>query len=61
MASTLPSKVLFAIFAGVTSGVPDSTLATFINGLHIAFWAMAALNLVGAIVAALPLNESEIA
>lgn len=61
VASTLPSKVLFAIFAGVTSGVPDSTLATFITGLHIAFWAMAALNLAGTIVAALPLQEGEAA
>ncbi len=57
VASTLPAKVLFSIFAGVTSGLPSAALQTFINGLHLAFGAMALLSLLSAVVAALPLGE----
>jgi EmrB/QacA subfamily drug resistance transporter len=55
--SAVPTKLLFAIFAGVTTGLPESSLQTFVNGLHVAFWMMAGLSLISAIIAALPLNE----
>lgn len=61
VASTLPSAVLFSIFAGVTTGVPDSTLVSFINGLHTAFWLMAGLNVIGAIFTLVPHEEGEMA
>ncbi len=55
--SAVPTKLLFAIFAGVTTGLPQSSLQTFVNGLHLAFWIMAGLSLISAVIAALPLNE----
>lgn len=58
VASTLPKSVMFQIFAGVTTGVPDSVLASFINGLHISFWLMAAISVLAAIVSALRGKES---
>jgi MFS family permease len=53
VASTLPKSVMFKIFAGVTSGVPDSVLTSFINGLHVSFWLMAAISVLAAIASAL--------
>lgn len=53
VASTLPQKVMFAIFAGVTTGVPDHVLSAFMNGLHISFWLMAAISLLAAVISAL--------
>lgn len=53
VASTLPKSVMFKIFAGVTSGVPDSVLTSFINGLHASFWLMAAISVLAAIASAL--------
>ena len=55
--SVIPSKLLFAIFAGVTTGIPNSALQTFVTGLHTAFWVMAGLSLISAVIAALPLQE----
>ncbi len=53
VASTIPSKVMFQIFAGVTAGVPASALQPFINGLHISFALMAVISLLGALASAL--------
>ncbi len=53
VASTLPQKVMFQIFAGVTAGIPAATLQPFINGMHISFWFMAAISLLGALASAL--------
>ena len=53
VASTLPQKVMFQIFAGVTAGVPAGVLTAFMNGLHASFWLMAAISVLGAIVSAL--------
>jgi len=59
VASTIDKKVLFSIFAGVTSGIPSAALATFFTGLHIAFWALAALSAISVVIALLPIEESE--
>nr|MBA3825349.1 MFS transporter [Ktedonobacterales bacterium] len=59
--SAIPATALFAIFAGVTSGIPTGTLQTFINGLHFAFWVMAGLSLISTVIAALPTREHELA
>ncbi len=53
VASTLPPAVMFQIFAGVTTGVPDHVLAAFMNGLHISFWLMAGISLLAAVASAL--------
>jgi hypothetical protein len=57
--SAIPASALFAIFAGVTTGIPTGTLQTFINGLHLAFWVMAGLSLISTVIAALPTREHE--
>ena len=53
VASTLPQSVMFQIFAGVTAGVPAGVLTAFMNGLHVSFWLMAAISVLGAVVSAL--------
>lgn len=53
VASTLPAKVMFAIFAGVAAGVPSSALTAFMTGLHISFWLMAAISVLAAVISAL--------
>jgi EmrB/QacA subfamily drug resistance transporter len=53
VASTLPASVMFQIFAGVTAGVPASALTSFMNGLHISFWLMAAISLLAAVASAM--------
>ncbi|HLJ80755.1 MAG TPA: hypothetical protein VKT52_04645, partial [Ktedonobacterales bacterium] len=53
VASTLPKSVMFQIFAGVTAGVPDSVLSSFMNGLHVSFWVMAGISVLAAIASAL--------
>ena len=53
VASTLPPKVMFAIFAGVAAGVPASALTAFMNGMHLSFWLMAAISVLAAVISAL--------
>jgi hypothetical protein len=53
VAGTLPKTVMFQIFAGVTAGVPQSALQPFIAGMHLSFWLMAAISLLGALASAL--------
>jgi EmrB/QacA subfamily drug resistance transporter len=53
VASTLPKSVMFQIFAGVTAGVPDSVLTSFMNGLHLSFLLMAGISVLAAIASAL--------
>jgi MFS family permease len=57
--SAIPTAALFAIFAGVTTGIPAGTLQTFIDGLHFAFWMMAGFSLISTVIAALPTREHE--
>jgi EmrB/QacA subfamily drug resistance transporter len=60
VASTLPQRVMFQIFAGVTAGVPDSVLADFMNGLHLSFWLMAGISLLAAVCSALRGSEQHL-
>ncbi|HLZ23495.1 MAG TPA: MFS transporter [Ktedonobacterales bacterium] len=53
VASTLPKSVMFQIFAGVTAGVPDSVLTSFMNGLHLSFWLMAGISVLAAVASSL--------
>lgn len=53
VAGTLPKTVMFQIFAGVTAGVPQSALQPFIAGMHLSFWLMAGISLLGALASAL--------
>ncbi len=57
--SAVPTRLLFAIFAGVTSGLPTASLVTFVNGLHTAFWVMAGLSLISVLIALFPYREGE--
>jgi EmrB/QacA subfamily drug resistance transporter len=55
--SAIPASVLFAIFAGVTSGLPTSSLVAFVDGLHTAFWVMTGISVVSLLIAFLPYKE----
>jgi len=48
---SIPRQSMLAIFAGTEVGVhgASASLQGFINGIHLAFWAMAALNVLAAI------------
>lgn len=47
--ATIPRPVMFALFAGVTAGVPTSAVQGFINGLHHSFLVMGVISLAGAV------------
>ncbi|CAB1130055.1 MFS transporter [Candidatus Hydrogenisulfobacillus filiaventi] len=55
--ASIPRPAMLAIFAGTVTGLHGSRAAAalhgFMHGLHVAFWAMAALSLVAAILSAL--------
>lgn len=53
VASTLPSSVMMAIFAGEPASVPAVALHDFLARLHLAFVLMAALSFVAAVLSAL--------
>ncbi len=57
--AALPASVLFAVFAGVASGVPASALNLFFDNMHLAFWILAGLSLISVIISALPMREGE--
>jgi MFS family permease len=57
--AALPTAVLFAIFAGVASGLPAGALTLFFNNLHLAFWILTGLSLISVIIAAFPMKEGE--
>ncbi len=59
--AALPAQVLFAIFAGVASGLPAGALDLFFTNLHMAFWLLTGLSFVSVIIAALPMREGEMA
>lgn len=59
--AALPAAALFAIFAGVNTGVDPSALDSFYTNLHVAFWILAGISLVSVIIAALPMHEGEAA
>lgn len=53
VASTLPSSVMVAIFAGEPASVSPAGLAVFLQGLHLAFFIMAGISLFAALLSAL--------
>jgi MFS family permease len=59
--AALPARVLFAVFAGVASGLPAGALDLFFTNLHMAFWLLTGLSLVSVVIAALPMREGEMA
>jgi EmrB/QacA subfamily drug resistance transporter len=48
--AAIPRDVLFAIFSGIASGLSAEQLSPFINNMHTALWALAAVSLLGAFV-----------
>lgn len=52
-------KVLFSIFAGVTSGLPASALDQFVHGFQLTFWVLTACSAISLIVALLPHQGEE--
>jgi hypothetical protein len=50
---SIPRSAMLSIFAGTVRGIPDSarhaSVSAFIQGLHLAFWVMAAIALVATI------------
>src|SRR4029077_13306153 len=42
--SAVPTKVLFAIFSGLTSGLSNAQLQPFISNMHLALWVLAAIS-----------------
>jgi EmrB/QacA subfamily drug resistance transporter len=48
--SAVPTKVLFAIFSGITSGLSTKQLDPFISNMHMALWVLTGISLLGAAV-----------
>ncbi len=48
--AAVPKTVLFKIFSGLASGLPDSQLDPFIHNMHVALWTLAGVSLLGAVV-----------
>ena len=46
--AAVPTRVLFEIFSGLTSGLSSEQLAPFIANLHMALWTLAGISLLGA-------------
>ena len=51
--SAVPTKVLFAIFSGITSGLSTKQLDPFIANMHMALWVLTGVSLLGAAVSML--------
>jgi hypothetical protein len=50
VASSVPKETLFKIFSGLANGLSSEKLAPFIQNMHVALWALAAVSLLGAFV-----------
>ena len=50
--SAAPTTVLFKVFSGLANHIGDAQLAPFIANMHTALWVLAAVSVVGALVAA---------
>jgi MFS family permease len=50
--ASVPKSVLFAVFSGLANHISNSQLVPFIGNMHTALWTLAAVSLVGAVVAA---------
>ncbi len=51
--AAVPTTVLFKIMSGLTSGLSQKQLSPFIANMHMAFWVLTAISLVGAAVSLL--------
>ena len=45
--SAVPKATLFAVFSGLTRGLSAAKLTPFIENMHVALWALAAVSLIG--------------
>jgi EmrB/QacA subfamily drug resistance transporter len=50
--SAVPTTVLFKVFSGLAKHISDAQLAPFISNMHTALWVLAAVSVLGALVAA---------
>jgi MFS family permease len=50
--SSVPKTVLFKVFSGLANHISNTQLDPFISNMHLALWCLAAVSLVGAVVAA---------
>ncbi len=57
--SGIDPKSLFAIFTGVTSGLPQRALNEFVGGFHAAFWILTGFSALSLLVSAVPMRERE--
>ena len=58
VSANLPKDVMFKVFSGLASSLPDATLEPFITGLRAACWTLAALSVIAVIVALLTPTEA---
>jgi EmrB/QacA subfamily drug resistance transporter len=57
--SSVPKNVLFAVFSGLANHISNAQLTPFIANMHTALWCLAAVSLLGAVVAAARPSEHE--
>jgi hypothetical protein len=50
--AAVPKTVLFKVFSGLANHISDQQLQPFIGNMHTALWTLAAVSVVGAVVAA---------
>ncbi len=50
--SSVPKTVLFSVFSGLANHISNAELTPFISNMHTALWCLAAVSLLGAVVAA---------
>jgi EmrB/QacA subfamily drug resistance transporter len=50
--SSVPKNVLFSVFSGLANHISNSQLNPFIANMHVALWCLAAVSVLGAVVAA---------
>lgn len=51
--AVVPTRLLFSIFSGLTTGLSADRLEPFMHGMHLALWILAGFSLRGAVVSAL--------
>jgi MFS family permease len=51
--AVVPTKLLFSIFSGLTTGLSADKLEPFMNGMRSALWVLVAFSILGAIVSGL--------
>ncbi len=57
--SSVPKDVLFKVFSGLANHISDAQLDPFIANMHAALWCLAAISLLGAVVAAARPKDGE--